>query len=149
YCGRVIHPGEEGEIVRSKFLEEYAEYITCLRNGILPQLSTYRQKFSPVLTITKDVLYAVPIGGGRQIIRLAHPAIQLQAFNIGYSSIDQKFSSMVFGSDSIPWGIQFSYPQLCRNPETKEIEQTKKVAEFPNTHVFHALQRWMRAHTVP
>jgi hypothetical protein len=55
---------------------------------------------------------------------------------------------MVFGINSISWGIQFSYPQLYQD-ENCQIQVVKPGPEFPNTVLFQKMQRWIRQHTIP
>lgn len=148
YCGAVCSK-EKGATSKEEFLETYGAYIQSLMDGKEPDLSLYRSLLSPSLTITTDALYTIPVGEDRQIIRISRPVIQMQAHNIDYSTVDKKFHSMVFGSDSIAWGIQFSYPQLFQDNETRQVEQVKKGKAFPNTELFQLLQKWMRQNTIP
>src|SRR5262249_6774145 len=60
-----------------------------------------------------------------------------------------KFHSKVFGESCINWGIQFSYPQLFSDPNTKEVLRVTEGTLFPNTALFKTLQRWIRSHTIP
>lgn len=147
-CG-VVCSKEKGEISKTEFVEAYGKYINSLKHGETPDLAFYRTVFSPAMTITTDALFTIPVGEDRQIIRISRPVIQLQAHNIDYSTVDKKFHSMVFGIDSIAWGLQFSYPQLFQDNETKQVEIIKKNQTFPNTALFQLLQKWMRQHTIP
>jgi hypothetical protein len=147
-CGGVCKK-EEGEISKQTFLERYGNYLNDLQTGQTPDLNLYRSLFSPAMTTTTEALYALPIGQDRQIIRVAKPVVQLQAHNLDYSTEDKKFHSMIFGMDSVSWGIQFSYPQLYQDNETKQVEMVRKGADFPNTALFQAIQKWMRQNTIP
>lgn len=147
-CGTVCSKGE-GEISKNTFLTIYGNYIDHLMQGKLPDPTFYRTAFSPAITVSTDTLFTIPVGDDRQIIRISKPVIQLQAHNMDYSTVDKKFHSMVFGMDSIPWGIQFSYPQLYQDNQTKQVEIIKKSQEFPNTILFQTLQKWMRQNTIP
>lgn len=139
----------QGIITQNKFLDCYADYINALKNGRMPEESFYRQCFSSVFTVSPDSLYAVKIGEGMQLIRIRKPVIQLQSHRLNYSSEDGKFRSMTLGTDSIVWGIQFSYPQLYLNNRTKEIENVMEIHRFANTSLFRSLQKWTRQHTIP
>jgi len=147
-CGTVCDR-DQGEIAKEKFLIDYRAYIDTLRQGISPDPTFTRSLFSPAMTTTTDVLFAIPVGENKQIIRVSKPVVQLQAHNMDYSTVDKKFHSMVFGVDSISWGIQYSYPQLYQDNKTKKVETIKDTPMFPNTHLFHVLQKWMRQHTIP
>jgi hypothetical protein len=137
----------EGRISKEAFLQLYRAYIEALREGILLPESAYRSVFSSVFTATSDALFAVPIEPDKQLIKIEKPVIQLQSHRISYSSVDGKFRSMVWGPDSITWGIQFSYPQIFQHAETKQVIQVAETTDFPNTALFRRLQRWGRHHT--
>ncbi|HEV8051440.1 MAG TPA: hypothetical protein VGP47_03020 [Parachlamydiaceae bacterium] len=148
YCG-VVCSKEKRDTSKNEFLDIYDAYIHSLMNGQAPDLSLYRSLFSPSMTVSTDALFTIPVGDDRQIVRISRPVIQMQAHNIDYSQVDKKFHSMVFGTDSIAWGIQFSYPQLFQDNETREVELVKKGQAFPNTALFQLIQKWMRQHTIP
>lgn len=139
----------EGEISHAEFLQAYRTYIATLMKGELPLEQDFRALFSSVFTRQSDHLFQVLTPDGRRIIRVAKPVLQLQLNKIAYSSADGKFRGMVFGKDSIFWGLHFSFPQLFLDCETKEVFQVKENAQFPNTALFRILQRWTRQHTVP
>jgi len=139
----------EGRISHEEFLEHYRHYVDALKAGELPDDADYRGYFSSVLTLSPDCLYAVPIGTDQQLIRIAKPVIQLQTHLLGFSPVDGKFRPMVMGNDSILWGIQFSYPQLCLNNTTQEIEKVNDHDDFFNTVLFKRFQSWVRRHTIP
>ena len=146
--GRVAKRGEE-IISTSHFLQKYNSYVAALRNGEVPQDALYRDVFSTIWTSDPDAAYAVEIDNDRHILRASKPAVQLQLHRLGYSSIEDKFRPMIFGKDSIDWGIQFSYPQLFKNPITHEAEKVIAGETFPNTALFQNLQRWLRQHSQP
>ena len=147
-CG-VVWPKDKQELPQQEFFEVYQSYIHCLMNGQNPDHVLYRSKFSPAMTLSTDSLFTIPVGDDRQIIRVSRPVIQLQSHNIDYSTVDKKFHSMVFGADSIAWGIQFSYPQLFQDNETKQVEMVKNNKAFPNSLLFQHLQKWIRKETIP
>jgi hypothetical protein len=146
--GCVVREGE-GWIEKSLFLNAYKAYVDCLKQGVLPAQESYFKLFSSVFTSSSEMLCAVAVGEGRQIIRVQRPVIQLQVHQMGYSPLDGKFRPMVFGNDCIAWGIQFAYPQLFQEPETHLVETITNTDRFPNTALFKTLQRWVRHHTVP
>lgn len=144
-----ITPSGQGELPKSVFLETYGRYIAQLESGTVPTDPLFRTHFSSVFSLVPDALVALPMDENRQIVRVIKPVLQLQWHNIGYSSLEGKFRPMVLGPDSISWGIQFSYPQLYQEPVQKEVEKVTDSIEFPNTPLFHRLQRWMRQATLP
>jgi hypothetical protein len=130
-----------------KFLGIYRSYINALKEGKVPQELDYRPIFTCVVSASSDFVESIPVDGGKQIIRVVKPVIQLQPHRLGYSVIEEKFRPMVKGKDSIAWGIQFSYPQLYQ--EKEEVFKVDVSEAFPNTSLFHILQKWMRQRTIP
>jgi hypothetical protein len=147
-CGAAT-PKNQGEITHRDFLNHYETYINALKKGILPAVESYQKWFSAAMSTSSDALYTIPIDHDRQLIRISQPIIQMQSHTIDYSPFDKKFRSMVHGSQVIPWGIQFSYPQLYQDPTTKQIHSTRNDPQFPNSQLFHQLQKWIRQHTTP
>ncbi len=146
--GSVVKRGE-GLISHESFLSCYAQYVEALKRGSLPDDSTYRTLFAAVWTTSSDHLYALHVGSEGQLIRVVKPVIQLQAHQLDYSMADGKFRPMVFGKDSVLWGIQFSYPQLFEEPKTHAVLKVDESPQFPNTLLFRALQQWTRQNTAP
>lgn len=146
--GSLTREGEE-IISQKEWLEMYRGYIASLKEGKIPDDIDYRVAFSPVITASADHLYRVVMADGRQLVRIAKPVIQLQAHSFDYSSADGKFRSMVLGTETITWGLQFSYPQLFQDNATKEVFKVGETPQFPNTHLFHLLQQWIRRSTIP
>ena len=141
-----VVPVNGGFVSKEKFLEGYAEYIETLRRGEIPDDLKTRSLFSSVWTVDLNTVYGAMVQDGRQIIKVEKPVIQLQSHRFNYYPSDGKFHSMIFGIDTICWGIQFSYPQLYQDTSLL-VQHVKETAEFPNTSFFKALQRWMRNHT--
>lgn len=149
YLTGIVLPRETGEVNKKEFLECYEGYIEALKKGIIPQEKDYRPWFSSIFSVTNESVYEVLLDQNRHIIRPDNPVIQLQSHQLSYSSLDGKFRSMVFGTESLLWGIQFSYPQLFRDPESKEVKKVDESPLFPNTNLFRRLQKWMRIYTIP
>lgn len=139
----------EASVSKATFLEAYGRYIQALKGGLMPDEKEFRPLFSAAMTVTPDVLYAVPVEGQRHILRVSKPAVQMQFHRLGYSTADDKFRAMAFGSNSIYWGLQFTYPQLYQDLSTHEVFHVDESNAFPNTVLFRTLQRWMRQHTIP
>jgi hypothetical protein len=137
----------ETEMPLEKFLNVYRSYVNALKEGIVPNELEYRPIFTSVVSASSDFIKSVPVNEGKQIIRVVKPVIQLQPHRLGYSVVEEKFRPMVKGKDSIAWGIQFSYPQLYQ--EGEEVIKVDASELFPNTALFHILQKWMRQKTIP
>lgn len=144
-----LQPRGSGAVSHKGFLIAYADYVEHIKKGEEPLDISFRPLFSSVFTKTVEALYLLDAGNEQVIIRPSHPVIQLQLHRLGFSHMDQKFRSMVFGKDSLSWGIQFSYPQVFQDPVTKQILTVNESSEFPNTNLFRTLQRWVRHHTLP
>lgn len=136
----------ESNIAKEAFLRCYDTYIEELRNGHMCTDEHFRSYFSSVFTNNKNAIEMMNIGD-KELVKMLQPVIQLQSHSLHYSPIDSKFRSMVFGKETISWGLQFSYPQIIENPTTREIEQVKD--NFSNTSLFRILRKWIRHHTIP
>ena len=147
-CG-TVSPLGEGVVSQNKFLDHYKSYIDSLQIGELLPLEKYQSVFSCAMTTSLDTLYAIPIGESQQLVRVSKPVIQMQSCNIAYSTEDKKFYAKVFGSQNIRWGVQFGYPQLYQDPKTKEVITIRNSPDFPNSELFHLIQKWIRSHTIP
>lgn len=141
----VVELGKE-EISHADFLEGYGAYVDALRGGCVPDMAPFRPLFSTLWTVKPEELLFASSDGCRGVVRPTQPVLQLQLHQLGYSPLDGKFRSMVFGDSSISWGIQFSYPGIYQDPQT--MRSCKVDESFSNTHLFRQLQRWMRRHTV-
>lgn len=139
----------KAEIPLESFLRVYEQYIEALKQGNMPSESSIRHIFSGILTTSSDHLRSVDIGNDKELVRVVKPVIQMQNHRLHYSEQDKQFHSMVLGSDSIMWGIQFSFPQFYQNPETKMPEKVEGSEQYPNTELFKKLQKWVRQHTTP
>jgi hypothetical protein len=142
-----VMPLGQEMISQDSFLEVYRHYIEALKKGENPTDSRVRPYFSAIFTTYLDALYAVQVNPGHGLVKVLQPVVQLQAHRFDYSSADGTFRSMVMGNDSIPWGIQFSYPHLYQN-ENLEVLTVREGAQFPNTSLYKKLQQWVRVHTI-
>ncbi len=140
---------DHGRVGKQDFLRHYAFYIDALKNGTFPNEASIRPYFSSIFTAAEEILYAMPLGEDRFLIKAVRPVVQLQLHHLSYSEVDRKFHPMVQSKDSITWGIQFSYPQIFQHPRTKEFSKVVQSVDFPNTALFLALGRWLRQNTLP
>lgn len=147
-AGAVVKKGEE-LYSHTAFLEAYKSYIDALKEGKLPSEDLYRPPFSASFSLSDACFCSIPVDQERVLIRTVKPVLQLQPHALDYSPHDRKFRPMVFGLDSVTWGIQFSYPQFFLNPKTKAPLQVDESEEFPNTVLFRKVQRWLRHHSIP
>ena len=130
-------PKSELIISKEMFLDCYTAYISALKQGIEPK----QKLIAPALSTT-DKTFQTICSNERYLLKPIMPVVQVQPH-----TIDSQFRSMVYGLDSISWGIQFSYPMLFHNPQTNQIEKVD--ASFPNTQLFGNFRTWVRHNTVP
>lgn len=153
YLHIVSSPAAEGKsrIDPDFFLAHYTRYIEALKQGSNPSSIEHEcaSLFSSVLTATEEILYAMPVGKERFLIKPIKPLIQLQRHHFFLSSVDQKVHSMVFTQNSISWGLQLSYPHVYQDPISKQIAKVGKGPAFPNTDLFTMLSKWVRTETFP
>lgn len=145
--GQILNSGQE-IVSKEKFLEVYGSYIRGIQSGKLVEESSYRPYFSSVFTKSLDHVYQVKLDQDQYLLRINKPVLQLQAHRMHYSEQEGKFRPMIFGTESIHWGIQFSYPQIFQDNQTKEILTVLKEG-FPNNQLYQRLQKWIRSFTVP
>lgn len=133
-------------IEKETFCHTYSNYVETLERGEAVDINSYRLPFSSSLSVSLDHFVAHTINDEKEIVKIVKPVVQLQVHAMGYSAIDGKFRPLVFGKDSISWGLQFSYPTLFQdsNGSVYRVDQT-----FPNTPLFHAIQKWIRKKTIP
>lgn len=129
-------PKKELIISKEMFLESYRTYIAALMQGIEPE-----KLFAPAFSATEDAFKTIT-SDQRSLLKAVLPVVQMQPH-----TIDSQFRSMVYGTDVISWGVQFSYPMLFHNPITEQVEKVDD--SFPNTPLFGAFRKWVRHNTVP
>ncbi len=144
--GTILKP-QEGIITLDQFLENYSLYIEALRQGKEPLDANHRRPFSSALSVSENMLTREEVSPGETLLRNRGPVIQLRPHRFSYSTMDGKYRSMVLGTETISWGIQLAYPQLCQLPGDVTVHNVNE--QFPNTAVFKQLQRWVRHNTIP
>lgn len=139
----------EDKIAREVFLDVYGKYVAALQRGEEPQDKEYRRVFSSVFSVSPEVIGRQEMKEGRFLARPTRPVVQLQLHRFLASEVDGKYHSMVLGQESISWGIQFAYPQIFQDPESKAFLKVTQSPEFPNTALFSQMAKWFRSFTVP
>ena len=142
----------ELEVQKEQFLEVYRAYLADLKRGGRGEDRLFRRFFSLALSTTPESLYAIRLKEEGYLIKLKKPVVQMQLHQFLFSSLDEKIHPMVLSQTSIPWGLQFSYPQIFQYPKPvdgKTFVRTRLKEEFPNTALFHEFVKWFRLHTVP
>ncbi len=125
----------------SYFLAEYASWIEMIKEGKVPSDAELRKILACAMTADLDALWLQPVANGRFIVKIGKPVIQVQAHFFTYSPIDGVFRPMTMGSESVFWGLQFSFPQIYQDPKTMEFLE---IEESPNTELFRKVKHWVR-----
>lgn len=132
---------EEMCISHRDFLDAYCRYVEGIKKGKLIDEATIRPFFSSLFTRTKEVVYALRLSNGKFLVKPLRPIVQLKRHHFIFTD---KLHSGVMGPESVTWGIEFSYPQLFLDPQTKKIGKVEKNGQFPNTELFKTVAQWVR-----
>ncbi len=133
--------GEGMPIDPAAFLQEYGSWIEELKQGRVPSDAVLRRLLAAAFTAESDALWKQEVPGQRYLIKMAKPVVQVQAHYFTYSPIDAVFRPMTMGTESIFWGLQFSFPQIYQEPKTMELCD---VDESPNAELFQKIKQWVR-----
>jgi hypothetical protein len=131
-------------IPADRFISEYSLWIEQLKNGGIPSDADLRRLLACAFTKESDALWKQEVPGGRYLIKMAKPVIQVQAHFFTYSPVDSVFRPMTMGQGSIFWGLQFSFPQIYQEPKTMELLE---VDESLNSELFQKIKQWTRDET--
>jgi hypothetical protein len=144
-----VKPVHENKMTKEYFLSVYNRYIELLRSKVKPTDEEFRFGFTALITSSLETVQALDVGQGREIICPKLPSLQVQHHRFDYSLTDKKFRPMVFGKDTISWGLQISYPQLFQDPTSREISSALDAKNFVNAALFKKFQEWIRKNTAP
>lgn len=133
-------------ISNDQFLSSYSSYVESLKNGEVWNRAKLTALFSPIMTSSSDILYAMAFESDKCLVKAVRPIVQIQPYSFQYEG---ELRGMIFGQGSISWGLQFSYPSLFQDNKTNEIYPVREDVNFPNTTLFRSIQRWVRHHTLP
>lgn len=142
-----LAPASELLISKKTFKEAYCHYLTALEKGDL--LQALPPCFSSIWTTLESSIYAFEAKKNQFIIKPILPPLQLSHHQFCFSPINQTFHSMLHSHEAIPWGLQFSYPQIFSNSLDGKVMQVLKNPNMPNTALFFALSKWIRNETRP
>jgi hypothetical protein len=139
---------DHGYVEKEKFLHAYSLYIQALCEGLAGDALSNHSIFSTIFTRSSEFLYAMPVGETGFLVKPTLPVIQLQTHAIIYG-IDGQFRSVARGKNTISWGLQFSFPQIYKDPKTKSILNTSHHPASLNRALFLTLSQWVRENSVP
>lgn len=137
--GKVL---KEPEVLKEIFNFTYQGWVEALKAGRMPE------DFSllPIaVTLEEGSLRMKELPQGK-LAQIIAPVLQIQAHFFRYSPVDGSIRSMVLSSDSIFWGIQFSYPQIYQDPDTMELSEAMK---RPNAALWNKVRAFSRDTSQP
>lgn len=144
-----VQPIGKNVLDTEKFLEIWQRYVRTLQSGNIPQDADFRFFFTAMMTRDTGCVRAIDIQEDKEIIIPYEPIVQMQLHRFMYSQTDGKFRSMIFGKQSVSWGVRFSYPQLFQYPHTRTVEEALNPERFINAAIFSSIRQWIRDRTMP
>ena len=135
----------EAIVINEAFLKVYREYIALLKEGKSPH-EQFKAPFSMALSASMNPFYSIPLQDEKCIVKAISPIIQLQENRLGFSEMEKTFRAMVFGKDTISWGLYFTYPQLYQDPKTHDVVEVDE--SFENSSLFQHILKWIRQFTI-
>lgn len=134
---------QEVLLSKASFLSYVTQWIDLLKRSESPSSGMLRATLPCAMSQGLDCFWLQEITDGRVLVKIRRPVIQLQVFSFFYSSEEKTFHPMVFGKDSVFWGIQFSFPQIwMEDGEAKKVDGT-----FFNGKLFSMMRQWQREAT--
>lgn len=128
------------------FFNHYNSYLNLIKTSEELPSSQLHRWFTSGLSLQLNHFCKIPVGENENIIRIVKPVLQIKPHWFSYSDADQKIRIDTLSLNNISWGLQFSYPQLFEDPQTKNVHKVLK-ENFPNNEPFKNLQKWIRVHT--
>ena len=111
---------------RGHFIAVYGTWIEMLKVGRVPTDAELKSRLACVLTSVWGSRWKREMPGGRYIVKMGRPVVHVQAHFFSYSTLDAVFRPMTMGSNSIFWGLQFSFPQIYQEPKTMELRAAEE-----------------------
>jgi hypothetical protein len=133
-------------IEQETFLLAYENWIEKLKQGQVPSSEDLRSVLACAFTEETEALWKLQVPGGKYLVKMNAPVVQVQAHFFTYSTVDEVFRPMTMGLNSIFWGLQFSFPQIYQDPKTMALLEVEK---GPNFYLFQNIKQWVRDATRP
>ncbi len=134
-------PPDAFPMKKERFLTAYRSWIEKLKMGLVPDDQELRA-FNAAAWAPSSSMWLQEIGQDKYLARPCEPFLLTQVHQMAYSPVDEKFRPMILSRDSIFWGLQFSFPQVCQHPKTMEFFTPKDFG------LFKRVQEWSRKYTV-
>ena len=133
---------EKRALPKDDFFKLYEAYFVSLMGSEKVYLGGY------AITQDQAAVQAFKVAEGKVLIKPTLPVIQVKEHTFIFGK-DGAFHSNVHGQEVIRWGIEFSFPQIFVDPETKIVHHVLKEEEFLNGALFRKAMKWMRYNTKP
>ena len=134
-------------ISEGSFLSAYESYLLGLKEG--NSIKEFAKIFSAAFSSSLSPFYAMKVKEDGYLIKVIEPVIQERSHHFSFSEIDHTFHSMVHGMGVIPWGLQFSFPQIYTNSLDGDVIEVLKNPKCVNTKWYKKLANWIRNNTSP
>jgi hypothetical protein len=140
-------PSSKSELCLSQdfFLSAVQSWTDKLQRGESPTMADLRSTLACAMTSQSDCLWLQELQGERYLAKIRQPVVQIQAHFFTFAQEEKTFHSMVFGKESIFWGVQFSFPQIFMDPQSGEFKKVD--SSFVNSALFQEIRRWSRDET--
>ncbi len=138
-------PQEELCFSQESFLAAVQRWTDKLQRGEALSQADFRSTLACGMTLDRDCFWLQELQGERFLAKIKQPVVQIQAHFFTVAQEEKTFHSMVFGKESIFWGVQFSYPQIFMDPQSGDFKKVD--SSFINTKLFQEIRRWSRDET--
>jgi len=127
--------------------EMYAQYVQALQEG--KPWQAFAKNLCWALSIHADPFYALELGADKWLVKEHAPAVRMQHFHFHYIHEQSSFILTHHAEKSIPWGIEFAFPQFYQEPHSCKAIEVFKDPLYPGSILFRKIQSWAREATTP
>ncbi len=135
----------ENEILlpQAKFESQWTHYLADLARGPI-QDTVYKPYFSLFVTEDPKTVGLVEVSQDKFSATQIAPNIIFQIHRFHYSPIDKKFRRLTFGTETVSWGLQASFPMLLQDPKTRAIQKVMMHKELANVLLWQKFQHHLK-----
>ncbi len=145
---RKTAPLAEQRISFSSLLQDYKKYVLYLMNGEIPPVEFLQNgNLYPVFTEDPMTLSYYPYKESGNI-KMQKPSMPAKPVCLHFSPRDLSVRPVARNPEDILWGLQFSFPYLYQDSQTKKIE-TFRPSSYPNHSLPKRMRSFIRERTVP
>ncbi|MCH9634132.1 MAG: hypothetical protein S4CHLAM7_08750 [Chlamydiae bacterium] len=133
---------------KSLFIEKYDYYVSQLKKGQVPDLSTYKSYFYLFLSTYLEGISRFEVQPNKEVLSLNTPTLTLKPICLHFSKADHSIRVGPLNPNGILWGLQLSFPHLMQAPNSHEITPISPQTN-PNAKLFKQIRTWVRSNTKP